>query len=354
MIKVGVSYLFPFHCLSHRHFVPFGEAVSRTLYLYLVTSYLASSETHCCDDPLRSLAGWSQDAEIALLRTESSSLCARQRSIEWYAPRVLGLWESIAHYPPLLGNIRAGAWYVPPFAQRSFYTSADGHYAHWNVTPRRPNITLLYEAVPDGGAVGVDVTRAGKIGLDALSKTLPTWGAILSAVAAGLDANSGDSEQLQALLHLHPSVRRRRIGLLAAYSLVLCKRRETPVFDMLALVPELSGAGGGDACVLRPLWVRADAKSQWEDGRPMAERLGYVPIECISASPPLQTGSRHLLRRRLLLATAARNVSVWRALRSSGAMSALRMFKVPMMTRTLGAKDCALCVLEQSPSCVSV
>jgi Rit1 N-terminal domain len=63
---------------------------------------------------------------------------------------------------------------VPPCAQRSFYKSADGNYAHRNVTPRRPNITLLHEAVPDGGAAGVDVTRAGKIGLDALSKTLPT------------------------------------------------------------------------------------------------------------------------------------------------------------------------------------
>jgi Rit1 N-terminal domain len=72
--------------------------------------------------------------------------------------------------------------------------------------PRRPNITLLREAVLDGGAVDVDDTRAGKIGPDAPSKTLPTWSAILSAVGAGLDTNSGESQQLQSLLHLHPSV----------------------------------------------------------------------------------------------------------------------------------------------------
>jgi Rit1 N-terminal domain len=106
-----------------------GAAVTRTMYRYLVTFYLASGETHCCDDPLPSLAGWSPAAEIALVRTESSSLCARLRSIEWVARRVLGLWESIAHHPPLLGNIRAGAWYVPPCAQRSFFKSADGHCA---------------------------------------------------------------------------------------------------------------------------------------------------------------------------------------------------------------------------------
>jgi hypothetical protein len=78
------------HCFSRRLYFPFGEAVKCTLYRSLVTSYLARSETHCCDDPLPSLAGWSQAAEIALVRIESSSLCARLRSIEWDARRVLG------------------------------------------------------------------------------------------------------------------------------------------------------------------------------------------------------------------------------------------------------------------------
>jgi hypothetical protein len=252
----------------------------------------ASDVTDGCHATLPPLAGWSQAAEVALVRTASSSLYARLRSIEWDARRALALRESIAPHLPLYGNVRAGAWYVPPSARRSFFKSADGHYAHWNVSPRRPNIPLLRGAVHAGGAVVVDVTRAGKAWPDALSKALPLWCAVISAVAAGFGAGAGDSDRLQALLHLHPSVPPSEDAAIRRLLPGIVQMWRDAGVDLRALVPELFGADGGGAATVRPLWVRADAESLWEDGVPSAARLGFVPIVCLSASPPLPAGRR--------------------------------------------------------------
>lgn len=238
---------------------------------------------------ISALTGWSQATEIALIRTASLSLYARLRSIEWDARHLLRLHDAIAPRLPLFGNVRAGAWYVPSSPAHCCFKSADGHYCQWQVSPRRPNIALLRAAARAGGAVVADVTRAGKSWPDALSKTLPMWCAIVSAVAAGVGRE--EEQHMLDMLHLHPSVPESERAAI---------RRRLPDFlrlwidsgvDLRKVAPECFGADG-QAVQVRPLWVRADAELLWENGVPSAEVLGYVPIICVSASPPVPPGER--------------------------------------------------------------
>jgi Rit1 N-terminal domain len=241
------------------------------------------------DAPLR---GWAQAEEIALVRRASTSLYARLRSIEWDARRALALHAEVAAHLPLYGNVRAGAWYVPGSSKRCFFKSADGHYSQWGVSTRRPNVAFLRDAVEAGGAVVVDVTRAGKVWPDALSKTLPMWCAIISALAAGL--LPGDSK-LQEMLYLHPSVPKSEEAAIRRLLPSILQTWQESGLNLCDLVPGLCWAGetdGAASAVVRCLWACADTKSLWEDGVPHPRRLGYFPILCVSASPPLPVGAR--------------------------------------------------------------
>lgn len=249
------------------------------------------------------LSGWAAAEEVARVRRASASLYARLRSIERDARRVLHLHATLAPRLPLYGNVRAGAWYAPgAAARRCFFKSADGHYNQWRVCARRPNIPFLRDAVRAGGAVVVDATRAGKIWPDALSKTLPMWCAVVSALAAGLRPAD---PRLVAMLHLHPCVPASEAAAIARLLPAMLQTWEESGVDVCALAPGLAdlarrraqadasaGDDDGGGAVLRCLWTRADSEALWEDGLPSAERLGFLPILCLSASPPLPAGER--------------------------------------------------------------
>lgn len=238
------------------------------------------------------LAGWAQADEIALIRRASTSLYARLRSIEHDARRALHLHAAVAPHLPLFGNLRAGAWYTPGAGACAF-KSADGHYGQWRVSTRRPNAPFLRALAVARGAVVVDVTRAGKVWPDALSKSLPMWCAVVSALA---QAMRPDDPRLSTLLHLHPTVPPSEVAAIQRLLPEMVRTWEEAGVDVRALAPELlrdgDDDGGGGVAVVRCLWTRADTDAVWEDGLPSAARLGYVPVLCISASPPLPAGAR--------------------------------------------------------------
>lgn len=241
-----------------------------------------------------SVGGWAQAEEIALVRRASTSLYARLRSIERDARRALQLRTEVAADLPLYGNVRAGAWYVPSSAKRCFFKSADGHYSQWGVSTRRPNIPFLKDAVLSGGAVVVDVTRAGKVWPDALSKTLPMWCAVVSALALGLDP---DDARLPNMLYLHPSVPKSEAAAIERLLATILRTWKDSGMNLRELVPALAPLvekAKNDSAVplVRCVWARSDSNSLWENGLPGAAQLGYVPILCVSASPPMPADSR--------------------------------------------------------------
>lgn len=246
------------------------------------------------------LKGWRQASEIALVRSASHSLYARLRSIEWDARRVLTLCDEIAPELPVFANARTGTWYVPPSCLlerghgqkkrlRSYnccFKSADGHYGQWNASIRRPNLQVLHLACRAGGVFIIDATRSGKTWPDALTKTVPIWCAVVNAVAGLSSGTDHDTE-----LHLHRCVAESEKNTIAKLLPTWIRIWKESSIDLRSLAPGFVNGG----LPLRPLWVRADADRLWEQGVPAARDVGFLPIICVSASPPLRAGDRSFI-----------------------------------------------------------
>ncbi|GAA5969139.1 hypothetical protein JCM11641_007481 [Rhodosporidiobolus odoratus] len=83
---------------------------------------------------------------------------------------------------PVVANQRAGAWYVKPEEEKAhaYFKSTDGHTGEHSFNLRRANLALLPLIKQRQGIILVDSTRRGKRFPDALSKTIPTWCAVLN------------------------------------------------------------------------------------------------------------------------------------------------------------------------------
>ncbi|POW07048.1 hypothetical protein PSTT_08531 [Puccinia striiformis] len=66
------------------------------------------------------------------------------------------------------------------------FKSTDGHDGQWQFSLRRSNLQLLHVIISSGGVILVDSTRRGKRFPDALSKTVPSWCAVINAARAKL------------------------------------------------------------------------------------------------------------------------------------------------------------------------
>lgn len=235
--------------------------------------------------------GWAQASQISLIRTATYSLYNRLRSIEWDARRTLQLLQKIAPTLPIFGNARAGSWYVTPECQTCRFRSNDGHYNQWRVSTRCINMPLLRDAVKSKGVVVVDATRAGKAWPDALSKTLPMWCAVVSAVAAGVDP--GDTDSVQPFLHLHPDVPKSEEAAIRKRLPGFVEEWQESGVDLSANIPGFEALRD---TMLRPIWVRADADFEtalWDDTFiPNSISLGFIPLVCLSASLPVAAGTR--------------------------------------------------------------
>ncbi|KAL2266392.1 hypothetical protein VTJ83DRAFT_5744 [Remersonia thermophila] len=115
------------------------------------------------------------------LRRADLSIPNRLRSAAEDAAFVADVADALPALP-LVANERCGSWYVDPARKggSAYFKSTDGHTGQWKFSLRRLNLHLLGLLGEFGGCIIVDSTRRGKRMPDALSKTIPTWCAVLN------------------------------------------------------------------------------------------------------------------------------------------------------------------------------
>ncbi|KAL1839197.1 hypothetical protein VTJ49DRAFT_1786 [Mycothermus thermophilus] len=115
------------------------------------------------------------------LRRADLSIPNRLRSVCEDAAFVADVADALPGLP-LIANERCGSWYVDPARKKgsAYFKSTDGHTGQWKFSLRRLNLHLLGLVGEFGGCIIVDSTRRGKRMPDALSKTIPTWCAVLN------------------------------------------------------------------------------------------------------------------------------------------------------------------------------
>lgn len=182
---------------------------------------------------------------------------------------------------PLLANLRAGAWYVPPNARSGtcYFKSTDGHYGHWDVSLTRLNFHVAQMAADAGCVLIVDSTRRGKEHPDSFTRTLPIWCAAMSAIA--LDAVTLDKCSVGSYLSLPPWVNGSERDQIAR-RLPEWVRRLLDVFPADAQ-PELFRKLRG--LPLRPVWLSPQDSLEERTAEIISLREeGFPVVVCISAS----------------------------------------------------------------------
>ena len=126
------------------------------------------------------------------------------RSIE-YDVRFVRAAHAALGAPPLLANLRCGAWYTPPALSvgHCYFKSTDGHAGCWDFSLSRLNLQAALAAATAGAVMIVDSTRSGKRFPDALSKTVPIWCCVINRALAEARSAAGAWD---TALHLPPWV----------------------------------------------------------------------------------------------------------------------------------------------------
>ncbi|CAE8679448.1 unnamed protein product [Polarella glacialis] len=186
---------------------------------------------------------------------------------------------------PLLANLRAGSWYVPPESLDGtcYFKSVDGHKNEWDFSLIRLNLQVARLAASHGGVVLVDCTGNRRKTLpDSLSKTVPIWCAVLQSVVSGTE-----EKYLEKHLHLPecvPLAERQEISSrLLRWSAKL--KNALPSREILELAQALCGAE------LRTLWLCPEDNIEEVAARLSdLQQAGHAVILCISASRAQATG----------------------------------------------------------------
>ncbi|KAK3308828.1 tRNA A64-2'-O-ribosylphosphate transferase [Chaetomium strumarium] len=172
---------------------------------------------------------------------------------------------------PLVANERCGSWYIDPECKvgSAYFKSTDGHTGQWKFSTRRLNLHLLELIGERDGCIIVDSTRRGKRMPDALSKTIPTWCAVLNRVlfpsqphALYVPPNTVSSSEASQISALLPDF----------------------VSSFLSLAIDLAPLRRTLKKPLRPFWITPeDDLSLTADGLAgIAEE--YHPVVCCTAS----------------------------------------------------------------------
>lgn len=239
-------------------------------------------------------SGWRESDILRALHRHETSLRARLQSIEADTEAVLTLYTKLQTSLPLFANARAGSWYVPPKLNGlrthiASFKSADGHFGTWALSLRRPNLHVFRTALQSQGIVIFDATRAGKRFPDALTRTLPIWCAAMSLLAdlVSCTCESFCKRCIHIALCLPPAVppseRDRIVALLPVWLDAWRPARER----IRAIAAEFDG----EHRRIAPLWL-TPGRPVWENGLPSAEELSFIPIVCVSVSPPLESGRK--------------------------------------------------------------
>ncbi|KAK3994769.1 tRNA A64-2'-O-ribosylphosphate transferase [Cladorrhinum sp. PSN332] len=207
------------------------------------------------------------------LRRSNLSITNRLKSIlgdAAFVEQVAGSLEL-----PLVANERCGSWYIDPKhkAGSAYFKSTDGHAGQWKFSTRRLNLHLLELVGKNDGCIIVDSTRRGKRHPDALSKTIPTWCAVLNRVLFP-DASSAHQ------LYVPPN------AVSDSEASQISARLPEFVSSFLALAVDLQPLRKHLRKPLRPLWITHD---DYADLSTFAEGLNemqqnFHPVVCCTSS----------------------------------------------------------------------
>ncbi|KAK4191426.1 putative tRNA A64-2'-O-ribosylphosphate transferase [Podospora australis] len=148
---------------------------------------------------------------------------------------------------PLVANERCGSWYIDPSQKgaSAYFKSTDGHTGQWKFSTRRLNLHLLEVIGGNDGCIIVDSTRRGKRHPDALSKTVPTWCAVLNRVLFPEDISCHG-------LHVPPNT------VSESEASQISARLSEFVDSFLSLAIDVTPLRTQISKPLRPLWVTQD------------------------------------------------------------------------------------------------
>jgi len=191
---------------------------------------------------------------------------------------------------PVIANLRCGAWYIDPQITRvdcwAYFKSTDGHDGQWQFSLRRSNLQLLNVIISHGGVILVDSTRRGKRFPDALSKTVPSWCAVINAARAKLIDRHPVAASLESVWRPHLCAR----GLDTPANAVRSSEHDQiqRLVDGWAdqLLTSSFNIEGTLALLkrpLRPMWV-SPASHPGEDSIQNTNDLDFHPVVCLSAS----------------------------------------------------------------------
>ncbi|KAL2179125.1 tRNA A64-2'-O-ribosylphosphate transferase [Thermothelomyces heterothallicus CBS 202.75] len=216
------------------------------------------------------------------LKRSNLSITNRLRSISQDAAFVEQVADALRL--PLIANERCGSWYTDPArkAGSAYFKSTDGHTGQWKFSLRRLNLHLLPLIGENNGIIIVDSTRRGKRMPDALSKTVPTWCAVLNRA---LFPSLADSHELYTPPN---AVSASEASQIAALLPGFVSSFLSLQVDLAPLRARLGGRP------LRPFWVtQEDDLSVLADGPLGAahrrrdgdgDLAGFHPVVCCTAS----------------------------------------------------------------------
>ncbi|KAG8740073.1 hypothetical protein FRC10_004794, partial [Ceratobasidium sp. 414] len=152
----------------------------------------------------------------------------------------------------------------------AYFKSTDGHTSQWAFNLRRANLYLLPIIASHGGIVLVDSTRRGKRHPDALSRTVPTWCAVINR-AIGLEGEHA--------------------GLFTPPDAVSPSEHAQMDAKIQGWADELNASAYTLHPLtkpLRPFWISPDSSNLRVPV--VDESTPFYPIVCVSASQRVQDG----------------------------------------------------------------
>ncbi|KAK4203826.1 putative tRNA A64-2'-O-ribosylphosphate transferase [Triangularia verruculosa] len=199
------------------------------------------------------------------LKRSNLSITNRLKSIQHDATFVESVADALQL--PLVANERCGSWYIDPTKKTAsaYFKSTDGHTGQWKFSTRRINLHLLDVIGEHNGCIIVDSTRRGKRHPDALSKTVPTWCAVLNRVLFPDDPSSHT-------LHVPPN------AVSDSEASQISARLPDFVDSFLSLKIDLGPLRSQVKKPLRPFWITQD------DALDLEFTDGFHPVVCCTSS----------------------------------------------------------------------
>ncbi|KAI9626081.1 hypothetical protein KEM48_010590 [Puccinia striiformis f. sp. tritici PST-130] len=206
-----------------------------------------------------------------------------------FVTKMVGQYQPL----PVIGNsanLRCGAWYIDPHDTKAsctaYFKSTDGHDGQWQFSLRRSNLQLLHVIISSGGVILVDSTRRGKRFPDALSKTVPSWCAVINAARAKLLDRHPIAPELRSAWEPHSC----SLGLTTPANAVRSSEHDQIQRLVDAWADQLLASSFNIESTLaqlhrplKPIWV-SPASHFGKDPIGDVNGLDFHPVICLSAS----------------------------------------------------------------------